>query len=60
MLEAYEKSYGKTPYSRPWGVHIKTLDVLARRGLVETRERPMSTVARLTDEGRAMLALMRQ
>lgn len=54
LLLAAEKRYGPTPYTRPQGVHEATLDVLKRHGLVETQERPMTSVARLTGAGRTM------
>lgn len=54
LLAAYAATYGPTPYSRPAGVHTRTLEALARQGLVQLNEMPMTTTARLTAAGRAL------
>lgn len=47
-------------FTRPSGVRITTIDRLAELGLIEKREYPSTTVARITAAGDALLKSMKE
>lgn len=57
-LDDYAILYGDEAMSRPHGCQARTLERLAQLGLIVTGERPATTVARITPEGRDLLTSM--
>jgi DNA-binding PadR family transcriptional regulator len=57
-LRDYNDTYGGDAWHKPQGTSKTTLEVLERLGFVRVRTSMVTEVARITDEGRALLAGM--
>lgn len=57
-LSNHHAMHGPEQWTKPPGVQAPTLYRLATLGFAETREYPMTTLARITDEGSELLRSM--